>query len=99
MWIQSLGHKDLLEKEMAIYSSILAWKIPMDKGAWWTSVHGVTKSRTQLSTAPQLLGSAKLCESTVFPVPLPPTHTTFPSSINFAHVNHQLFLFSKRNTI
>ena len=25
----------------------------MDKGAWWTSVHGVTKSRTQLSTAPQ----------------------------------------------
>ena len=27
-WVQSLGWKDLLEKEMATYSSILAWKIP-----------------------------------------------------------------------
>ena len=27
-WIQSLGQKDLLEKEMATHSSILAWKIP-----------------------------------------------------------------------
>ena len=27
-WVQSLGREDLLEKEMATYSSILAWKIP-----------------------------------------------------------------------
>ena len=27
-WIQSLGREDLLEKEMATHSSILAWKIP-----------------------------------------------------------------------
>ena len=27
-WIQSLGWEDLLEKEMATHSSILAWKIP-----------------------------------------------------------------------
>ena len=27
-WIQSLGQEDLLEKEMAPHSSILAWKIP-----------------------------------------------------------------------
>ena len=27
-WVQSLGWKDLLEKEMATHSSILAWKIP-----------------------------------------------------------------------
>ena len=27
-WVQSLGHEDLLEKEMATHSSILAWKIP-----------------------------------------------------------------------
>ena len=26
--------EDSLEKEMATYSSILAWKIPMDRGAW-----------------------------------------------------------------
>ena len=44
--IRSLGWEDLLEKEMATHSSTLAWKVP------WTeepSVHGVTKSRTQLS--------------------------------------------------
>ena len=27
-WVQSLGWEDLLEKEMATHSSILAWKIP-----------------------------------------------------------------------
>ena len=27
-WVQSLGKEDLLEKEMATHSSILAWKIP-----------------------------------------------------------------------
>ena len=27
-WVQSLGREDLLEKEMAPHSSILAWKIP-----------------------------------------------------------------------
>ena len=33
---------------MAPHSSALAWS-PMDGGAWWAAVHGVTKSRTQLS--------------------------------------------------
>ena len=28
---------------MAIYSSILAWENPMDRGNWWATVHGVTK--------------------------------------------------------
>ena len=35
-----------LEEAMATHSSILAWKNPMDRGAWWTAVYGVTKSRT-----------------------------------------------------
>ena len=30
-WVQSLGQEDLLEKEMATYSSILAWNIPWTK--------------------------------------------------------------------
>ena len=34
---------------MAPHSSTLAWKIPMGGGAWWAAVHGVAKSRTQLS--------------------------------------------------
>ena len=29
---------------MATHSSIPSWKIPMDRGAWWATVHGVTKS-------------------------------------------------------
>ena len=34
---------------MATHSSILAWRIPMDRGAWRATVHGVAKSQTQLS--------------------------------------------------
>ena len=30
-------------------SSIFAWRIPMDRGAWWATVHGVAKSQTQLN--------------------------------------------------
>ena len=48
-WVWSLCCEDLLEEGMATHSSILAWRIPMDRGAWWATVHGVTKSQTQLS--------------------------------------------------
>ena len=34
---------------MAPHSSTLAWENPMDRGAWWAAVYGVTKSRTWLS--------------------------------------------------
>ena len=37
------------EKAMALHSSTLAWKNPMDRGAWWAAVHGVTTSWTGLS--------------------------------------------------
>ena len=49
IWVQSLGWEDLLEEGMATHSSIIAWRIPTDRGAWWATVPGVTKSRTQLS--------------------------------------------------
>ena len=49
MLIWSIGWKDSLEEKMATHSSIHAWKNPMDKGAWWDTVHRVTKSQTQLS--------------------------------------------------
>ena len=47
-WVQTLGWEDLLEKEMATHSSILAWKIP------WTEEPGQlqsmgSQSRTRLS--------------------------------------------------
>ena len=47
-WVQSLGREDPLEEDMATHSSILAWRIPMDRGAWWATVHGVAKNPTQL---------------------------------------------------
>ena len=48
MMVQSLGHEDLLEKEVATHSHILAWRIP------WTEdpgglQDGVKKSQTPLS--------------------------------------------------
>ena len=45
-WVQSLGSEDPLEEGMATHSSILAWRISMDRGAWQTKVHGVAKSWT-----------------------------------------------------
>ena len=45
-WVQSLGWEDLLEEGMATHSSIPAWRSPMDREAWWTAVHGVSKSWT-----------------------------------------------------
>ena len=37
------------EEGMATHSSIPAWRIPMDRGAWQATVHGVTKSWPRLS--------------------------------------------------
>ena len=42
--VRSLSQEDLLEKEMATQSSILAWRNFMDRGAWWATVHGVAKN-------------------------------------------------------
>ena len=47
--VQSLGQEDPLEEGMATHYSILAWRIPVDRGAWQATVHGVAKSRTRLS--------------------------------------------------
>ena len=41
-WVRSLGWEDPLEEGMATHSKILAWRIPMDKGAWQATVHEVT---------------------------------------------------------
>ena len=61
MWqtqIQSLGQEDPLQKEMATHSSILAWKNPMDGGAWQATVNGVA----ELDTTEQLT----LTQPTIF---------------------------------
>ena len=48
-WVRSLGWEDPQENEMVTHSSILAWRIPMDRGAQRATIHGVTKSQTRLS--------------------------------------------------
>ena len=49
IWVRFLGREDPLGEGMTIQSSIPAWRIPTDRGAWSATVHGVTKSQTQLS--------------------------------------------------
>ena len=48
-WVRALGWEDPLEEGMATHSSILAWRISKDRGAWQATIHGVAKSRTRLS--------------------------------------------------
>ena len=44
-WVLSLSWEDPLEEGMAIHSSILAWEIAMDSGAWRATVCGVEESQ------------------------------------------------------
>ena len=53
-------HFHALEKEMAMHSSFLAWRIPGTGGAWWAAVYGVTQSRTRL----KWLSSSSKCPLT-----------------------------------
>ena len=58
MWetqVRSLGQEDPLQKGMATYSNILAWRIPWTE-AWWAAVHGVTKSQTGLNNPRDVAG-------------------------------------------
>ena len=48
-WVGSLSWEEPLEEGMATHSSILARRIPRDRGTWQATVHGVAKSRIQLS--------------------------------------------------
>ena len=47
-WVRSLGWEYLLEKGMATHSSILAWRIRMDRGAGQALIHETAKSQTRL---------------------------------------------------
>ena len=56
-WVQSLGWEDPLEESTATHCSILAWRIPVNRGAWRAIVHGVAELDTTelLSTAHTVL--------------------------------------------
>ena len=69
-WVQSLGWEDPLEEGMATHSTILAWRIPMDRGAWWAIVHGVAKGsdvteRRSTSTRGVVMGQCHVASAQV----------------------------------
>ena len=43
-WVPFLRREDPLEEGMTMNSSIFAWRIPIDRGAWWAAIRGVTES-------------------------------------------------------
>ena len=45
-WVQSLSWEDPLEESVAMHSSILTWRIPMDRGTWRATGDGVVESDT-----------------------------------------------------
>ena len=45
-WVRSLGLEHLLDEGMATHSSILAWRILMDRGPCWATVHSIAKCWT-----------------------------------------------------
>ena len=57
-WLHSLGWEDPQEKGMPTHSTILAWRIPKDRGAWWATPWGRKESnmieRLTTSTCLQL---------------------------------------------
>ena len=58
-WVPALDWEDPMEEGMASHSSILAWRILMDRGAWQVAVHGVSRSQTRLSYSAQHRGGLK----------------------------------------
>ena len=70
--VRSLTQEDPLEKRMATHSSILAWRISIDRGAWWVTVHGVTKSHTE-----QLTHTHRAISQDEQPEPLSTSRTLF----------------------
>ena len=69
-----MGLEDPLEEGMATHSTILAWRIAMDIGAWWATVHRVTMSWARLNTKHRILikNQFQSSENRIFLETLPP---------------------------
>ena len=69
IWVRSLGWEGPLEEGMATHSTFLAQRIPMDRGAWWATVHGVAVRHdwaTKHSTACSAYFHEFICHPYVF---------------------------------
>ena len=58
-WVQSLGQEDLLEKEMATHSSILAWRVSWTEEPGGLQSMGLQRIRHDWATNAYLLPSSK----------------------------------------
>ena len=63
----SLVWEDALEESMATHSSILAWRMPMDKGAWWATIHAVAELDTTEWVSTTNGESNSCCQTGFFP--------------------------------
>ena len=90
-WVWSLGQEDPLEEEMATHSQYSCLENPIDRGAWWATVHGVPKSRHDWahSFSHSIPHPGTLCYS---------VYTTGTLSVSF-HVTCIAFLFILQQTI
>ena len=57
-----------MNKEMATQFSILVWRIPMDRGVWWTMVRRVAKSQTGLKRLSTHARRVKKIQNYLFPL-------------------------------
>ena len=67
-WVRSLGGEDPLQEGMATHSSVLAWRIRMERGAWRAAACGVAESDTtgQWGTAQPLSAKGSFLAPTLF---------------------------------
>ena len=77
--VRSLGWEDPLEEGTTIHSSILAWRIPRDRGSWWAAVYRVIQSQTWLKRLSMQTRSVTkpcptLCDPTNCSIPGFPVH-------------------------
>ena len=63
-WVLSLVQEDSLEKKMAKLLQYSCLENPMDRGAWWDTVHGVTRVEHDLATKPPPQGSQEYSTGT-----------------------------------
>ena len=88
-WVWSLGWEDALEEGMAIRSSILAWRIPMGRGAWQAAESDTTE---QLSTAHCPINSFKVLFMLIS-THIMCTHCNWLSHLIYRLPLHLLFFF------
>ena len=67
IWVRSLSWEDPLEESMTTHSSILVWRILMDRGAWCTTVFTVTKSQYRSNWVAEQVSEKDLLTHLKFP--------------------------------